>query len=215
MQANGTAVLFSKQNLNFVLYAPASITGSSFSALQIEAFGLDGTTVGGAAGGTENGTLSGSATTSTGLTGTTTTLKGTITGNAGDIVNFTAASSGSDWTRASSVATVVGSYTGAFLVNKVTYTPALTIASNGTITGTDTTTAICTYSGNVSTPDTAHNNYNLTLTSTCFPGQTFSGIGAFFPAGLSNPNGVLSKAELKVGLTDGSSTGIYLNLTAN
>ena len=211
-------MFFTKQSSNFVLYAPGTITGSSFS-VPVTAFGLDGTTVGGAAGGTESGTLAGSVSTSTGLTGSTTSLSGTFTGGSGDVVGFLASANAAAWKTASSIATVAGSYTASFTVNKTTYTPTLTIAAGtgssagtGVITGTDS--GGCNYSGNVTTPDTAHNDYNMTLTSSCLPGSTFTGLGAFFPAGLSNPNGALSKAELKVGLTNGSSTGIYLNLTA-
>ena len=194
-----------------MLYAPGAITGSSFS-VPVTAFGLDGTTVGGAAGGTESGTLAGSVSTSTGLTGSTTSLSGTFTGGSGDVVGFLASANAAAWKSASSIATVAGSYTASFSVNKTTYTPTLTIATGtGAITGTDS--GGCNYSGSVTTPDTAHNDYNMTLTSSCLSGSTFTGIGAFFPAGLSNPNGALSKAELKVGLTNGSNTGIYLNLT--
>ena len=205
-------MFFTKQSSNFVLYAPGTITGSSFS-VPVTAFGLDGTTVGGAAGGTESGTLAGSVSTSTGLTGSTTSLSGTITASSGAVVGFLASSNAAAWNRASSIATVAGSYSDSFSVNGTTYTPTLTIATGtGVITGTDS--GGCTYGGSVTTPDTAHNDYNVTLTSSCLSGSTFTGIGAFFPAGLSNPNGALSKAELKVGLTDGGNIGIYLNLTA-
>ncbi len=176
------------------------------------AYGLNGTDVGGSAGGTDSGTLSGEVTTSTGLTGTTTTLSGSFTDSSNNVVSFSATDSASLYSTASSLATVAGSYTASFSVAGVSYAPALTIASSGAITGTDTAATTCTYGGTVAAPDTAHNNYTVSLTSTCLTG-TFNGIGAFFPAGLSNPNGILSKAEFKVGLTNGSTTGIYLNLT--
>lgn len=209
VEADGTAVFFTKQSSNFVLYAPAQLTDASFS-VPVTAYGLNGTTVGGAAGGTDNGTFKGSATTSTGLGGSTTNLSGTFTDASNNIVGFLAASDAAAWNRASSLATVAGSYSASFIVNGTTYTPPLTIDSTGAITGTDT--GGCNYGGSVSTPDTAHNDYTVSLTSSCLSG-TFNGIGAFFPAGLTNPNGILSKAELKVGLTGGS-TGIYLNLTS-
>jgi hypothetical protein len=209
VEADGTAVFFTKQSSNFVLYAPAQLTEASFS-VPVTAYGLNGSTVGGSAGGTDNGTFKGSATTSTGLGGSTTNLSGTFTDASSNIVGFLAASDSAAWNRASSLATVAGSYSASFIVNGTTYTPPLTISTSGAITGTDT--AGCNYGGSVATPDTAHNDYTVSLTSSCLSG-TFNGIGAFFPAGLTNPNGILSKAELKVGLTGGS-TGIYLNLTA-
>jgi hypothetical protein len=211
VQANGDAVFFTKQNSSFVLYAPTAITAASFSALPVTAFGLNGTAVDGTAGGTDNGTLSGSATTGTGLLGTTTSLVGTLTDSSNNMVSFNASGSPSLWAQASSLATVAGSYTASFSVSGVNYTPSLKIDSSGNISGTDTTTTTCTYGGSVTTPDTTHNDYNVSLTASCLTG-TFTGIGAFFPAGLSNPNGVLSTAEFKVGLTNGSTTGIYLNL---
>lgn len=218
IQADGSTVLFSKQSTSFVLYSPGSINSASFSAVPVTAYGLNDSLVGGANGGTETGTLDGTATTSTGLGGPTTTLNGIITGGDGTKVNFTATSNASSWNTAASASTIAGSYTGGFTLNKVVYTPSLTIAAasdgSATITGTDTTTTTCTYSGKVTAPDPVHNDYNVTLASSCLTGKNFSGIGAFFPPSLSSPGGILSKAQLKVGLTDGSAIGIYLNLTA-
>ncbi|MFI4978942.1 MAG: hypothetical protein ACHQIO_01210 [Nevskiales bacterium] len=210
MEADGTAVFFTKQSSNFVLYAPDLLTDASFS-VPVTAYGLNGSTVGGMPGGTDNGTFKGSATTSTGLGGSTTNLSGTFTDASSNVVGFLASSNAAAWNRASSLATVAGSYSASFIVGGTTYTPTLTIDTAGAITGTDSSG--CTYGGSVATPDTAHNDYTVSLTSTCLTGQTFNGIGAFFPAGLTNPNGALSKAELKVGLTGGSA-GIYLNLTS-
>lgn len=211
VEADGTAVFFTKQSSNFVLYAPDQFTDASFS-VPVTAYGLNGSTVGGTPGGTDNGIFKGSATTSTGLGGSTTNLSGTFTDASNNIVGFLAASNAAAWNRASSLATVAGSYSATFIVGGTPYTPTLTIdGTSGAISGSDSTG--CTYGGSVATPDTAHNDYTVSLTSSCLSGQTFNGIGAFFPAGLTNPNGVLSKAELKVGLTGGS-TGIYLNLTA-
>jgi hypothetical protein len=206
-------VFFTKLDTDFILYAPGSLTSASFQAVPFTAYGLNGTDVGGSAGGTDSGTVTGTVTTSTVLLVPTTTLAGSFTDAANNVVKFTATDSASNWTEASSLATVAGTYTASFSVGGTSYTPSLTInATTGAITGSDTT-ATCTYTGSVGLPDTTHNDYSFSLTSSCLSGQTFTGLGSFFPAGLSNPNGVLSKAELKVGLTNGSNTGIYLNLT--
>ena len=218
IQADGSAVLFSRQSAGFVLYSPGALTGASFSAVPVTAYGLNDSKVGGANGGTETGTVDGTATTSTGLGGATTTLAGIISGGDGTKVNFSATSNAASWNTAASASAIAGSYTGAFSVGSTAYTPSLTIAAasdgSATITGTDTTTTTCTYTGKVTTPDPVHNDYNVTLASSCLTGKNFSGIGAFFPPSLSSPGGILSKAQLKAGLTDGSTTGIYLNLTA-
>ncbi len=210
VQADGSSVLFTRLNSSFVLYTPSSLTSASFSGVALNEFGLNGSVVGGAAGGTETGTLTGKVVTTTGLLGGT-TFTGTISGSAGDSVSFTGAASSSAWNTASSVATVAGTYTASYSLGSVSYSPTLTIDSSGNITGTDSGGTGCAYTGSVTTPDTSHNDYNLTLLAPCLPGS-FKGIGAFFPAGLSNPNGLLSKAELKAGLTNGTS-GIFLNLT--
>jgi len=212
-------MFFTNLGSSLILYSPESesLTGATFSAVPVTAFGLNGTVVGTSAGGVENGTLNGSATIKTVLGISTTTLNGTLSGG-GAVINFTAASNSGDWNTASSLATVKGSYTATFSVGGTSYAPALTIDGNGNITGSDTTAkdgngVLCAYTGNVAVHDITHNDYNVTLNSTCLSGSTFTGIAAFFPAGLSNPGGILGKAALKTGLTDGNSTGIYLNLT--
>jgi hypothetical protein len=58
----------------------------------------------------------------------------------------------------------------------------------------------------VTTPDPAHNDYAVTLSITCqSQTQTFTGLGAFFPAGLSVPT-------FRIALNDGVSVGLYLIL---
>jgi hypothetical protein len=214
IQADGTAVLLSKNSSSFVLYAPAPLEASPFSNVAVTEFGLNGTVFGSSSGSTaQSGTLRGQLSSSTGLSGTTVTLGGTLTGSAGNTINFTAPSSPSDWNRASSTATIAGSYTGSFSIGSTSYSPSLSISTAGAISGTDGTQTGCTYTGSVTTPDLPHNDYNVSLTVSCISGKTFTGIGAYFPAGLSNPNGILTKSELKVALTDGASTGIYLNLS--
>ena len=141
MQADGNAVLFTRQGSNFVLYTPEAFTGLTFSNVPVVAYGLNGSIVGGTVGGT-------------------------------------------------------------------TYSPSLTFDSAGKITGSDS--GGCTYGGSVTTPDTAHNDYAVSFTSSCLSGSTFTGIGAYFPAGLL---GILNHASFKAGLSDGSSTGIFLDLS--
>jgi len=203
VQADGTAVFFTKQNSNLVLYAPAAVTAASFS-LPVNAIGLNGSVVRTVAGGTDSGTLTG--TVSSGGD-----LSGSISDNYGNNVDFAATANADTWARTSSLATVAGSYKASFSLGGTTYAPTLAIDSGGNITGTDS--GGCSYGGAVTTPDPLHNDYNMKLTSSCLSGQTFSGIGAYFPAGLSNPNGILSPAELKVGLSNGTASGIYLNLS--
>ena len=204
VQADGTAVFFTRQNSNLVLYAPAAVTTASFS-LPVTAFGLNGSVVRTVAGGTDNGTLNG--TVSSGGK-----LSGSLSDDSGNNVDFVATANADTWARTPSLATIAGSYKASFSLNSTTYTPTLAIAGSGDISGTDSSG--CTYGGVVTVPDPLHNDYNMSLTSSCLSGQTFNGIGAYFPAGLSNPNGLLSPAELKVGLTAGNSSGIYLNLTS-
>ena len=202
VQADGTAVFFTKQNSNLVLYAPAALTAANFS-LPVNAIGLNGSIVRTVAGGTDSGTLTGTVASGD--------LSGSISDDYGNTVDFVATANADTWARASSLATVAGSYKGSFSLNSTTYAPTLAIDSSGNITGSDS--GGCSYGGAVTTPDALHNDYNMKLTSSCLSGQTFSGIGAYFPAGLSNPNGILSPAELKVGLSNGTASGIYLNLS--
>ena len=208
MQADGNAVLFTRQGSNFVLYTPEAFTGLTFSNVPVVAYGLNGSIVGGTVGGTDSGLLNGSVTLAGGIVGNGTAIAGSIADASGNTVNFNANESAGSWNRKSSLATVAGTYSGSFAVGGTTYSPSLTFDSAGKITGSDS--GGCTYGGSVTTPDTAHNDYAVSFTSSCLSGSTFTGIGAYFPAGLL---GILNHASFKAGLSDGSSTGIFLDLS--
>jgi hypothetical protein len=211
IQADGTTELFGKVGSSFVMFAPAQITSSPFS-VAVTAYGLNDTVVGGAAGGTDTGTLAGTATAGTGLQSGTTTLAGTLTDNSGNSLSFTGSSVSADWDAAASLSSVAGTYTGSFTLASVSYAPSLTVSSAGVISGSDTGGNGCTYSGSVAVADSSHNDYSVSLTSSCFSTSTYSGVGAYFAPGLNNPGGLLGKAEFKAGLISGSSA-IFLDLS--
>ena len=86
-----------------------------------------------------------------------------------------------------------------------TYDVNQVIAADGTGAGTDT--ANCTYTSKYAVPDANHNTYNVTLTSSCptQQAQSYTGLGAFFPAGSSA--GAALNSGLN-GVDQGVSTGI-------
>ncbi|MDR3415727.1 MAG: hypothetical protein P4L83_06035 [Nevskia sp.] len=202
VEESGNAMFGSKNGTGIVVYAPSSalsVSGSAFS-VPYTAYGVNGAKANGSA--TASGTLTGTVSASHSLSGS---LSNATAGEG----TFTASYSANDWNRAASLTTIAGTYTTSFGAAGKTISPTLTIDSSGTISSTGG----CTISGTVSVPDGTHNAYEFkSVVADCAAGSTFNGVGSYFPSGLVNPEGILSKPVIKLGLVDGANTGLFLTL---
>lgn len=198
IDANGNGWFVQKDVNNYVVYAPATIpvSGSSFSVAYT---------------GYDDGekTPSGSSSTETGtLTGTlgSSDLSGSLAVSGSTVATYSVAPEASVYQQVSSVADISGSYSGSFSAGGTSYKPVLTFSATGAITGTDSSQTGCTYTGTVTTPDSAVNAYDISLSSSCL-GAAFSGVGSYVPAA-----NLLETNSFKTAISNGT-YGIYLNLT--
>jgi hypothetical protein len=82
---------------------------------------------------------------------------------------------------------VAGTYTYATRVQGSSDTISLTIASNGTITGSDSK-KYCSISGRASVPNLLFNAYDLAMTWSCADGQhSYKGVGLYEPVSVTIP----------------------------
>ena len=84
--------------------------------------------------------------------------------------------------------TIAGKYTYTYVnAGGTTVTVTLSFDSSGNITGSDTNTPSCSYSGSVTVPNASYNAYDISLSNSCNTAGVSSGIGAYFPATATTP----------------------------